>query len=75
MELTVKSRSKLGKWLDDRGITQEWLMKRAGVGRNTISDLASADSDRQPSSRTIKKIMNVIKEIDPDATADEFFNL
>ncbi|MGO4887052.1 helix-turn-helix domain-containing protein [Anaerobacillus sp. MEB173] len=71
-----KPRSKLGKFLDKNGISQEWLIKKSGLGRNTISRLCSGDSDHEPTARTIKKVMNVIrKEIDPNAKSDDFFDI
>ncbi|WP_088105228.1 helix-turn-helix domain-containing protein [Halalkalibacter urbisdiaboli] len=70
-----KPRSKLGKWLDKRGMSQEWLMKKSGLGRNTVSRLAAGDSEHEPTARTIKKIMKAIREIDPNARTDDFFDL
>jgi predicted transcriptional regulator len=68
-----KPRSKLGKWLDDRGISQEWLVKKSQVSRNTISELAAGK--REPAIGTVKKIMRAIKEVDPGAKPDDFFDL
>jgi transcriptional regulator with XRE-family HTH domain len=59
-----KRRSRLGTWLDHRGITQQWLANKAGVGRNTISDLVSGD-DRAPNARTMQKILNALRTVDP----------
>lgn len=69
-----KPRSKLGKWLDKRGITQEWLVSKSKVNRTTISKIAS-DSDYSPTLPTIKKIMKVIREVDPGAKVDDFFDM
>jgi predicted transcriptional regulator len=68
-----KPRSNLGKWLDERGISQEWLISKSKVSRTTISELAAGK--RQPTLVTIKKIMKVIREIDPAAKADDFFDM
>lgn len=68
-----KPRSRLGCWLDDRGISQEWLIKKSKVSRTTISELASGK--RQPKLDTVKKIMNAIREVDPAAKADDFFEM
>jgi transcriptional regulator with XRE-family HTH domain len=68
-----KPRSKLGRWLDSRGITQEWLVGKSKVSRNTISELASGK--RQPTLDTVKKIMKAIREVDPNARPDDFFDL
>ncbi len=69
-----KPRSKLGKWLDKRGISQEWLVSRSRVSRNTISRIAS-DKDYSPSLATIKKLMKAIREVDPAARPDDFFDI
>jgi predicted transcriptional regulator len=68
-----KKRSKVGKWLDQRGITQEWLMKQAKLGRSTVSDLCSGK--RTPTLPTIKKIMTALKKVDPNVKAEDFFDL
>lgn len=68
-----KPRSKLGKWLDKRGISQEWLVKNSKVSRNTISELAAGK--RNPTVPTVKKIMKAIKEVDPHAKVDDFFDM
>jgi predicted transcriptional regulator len=70
-----KKRSKLGKWLDNRGISQSWLANKAGVSRNTINDLTAGDIDRAPTTRTISKIVKALKEIDPSAKPDDFFDI
>ncbi|MEK5066834.1 helix-turn-helix transcriptional regulator [Cytobacillus sp. FSL R5-0596] len=68
-----KPRSKLGKWLDARGISQEWLVSKSKVSRNTISELAA--DKRTPTLATVKKIMKAIREVDPNARPDDFFDL
>lgn len=69
-----KSRTKLGKWLDKYGVTQEWLVKKTKLGRNTISKLCS-DKEYQPRMSTVKKILKAIREIDPNAKSDDFFDM
>lgn len=70
-----KNRSKLGKWLDKRGISQTWLAKTSGVNRNTINSLTSGDNEREPNTRTIKKIVKALKEIDPNVKSNDFFDI
>ena len=36
-----KKRTKLGKFLDKHNIEQEWLVRKSGLGRNTIGELAN----------------------------------
>jgi predicted transcriptional regulator len=70
-----KKRSELGKWLDKRGVSQTWLAKKSGVNRNTINELAAGDTDRSPTTRTIKKIVKALREIDPSVKSDDFFDM
>jgi DNA-binding phage protein len=70
-----KRRSKLGKFLDRYGISQEWVSQKSGLGRNTIGRLTSYDPKHAPTATTIKKVMKAIREIDPHAKADDFFDL
>lgn len=69
-----KPRTKVGKWLDDRGISQEWLVRKTKISRTTISKISS-DKDYSPTLPTVKKIMKAIKEVDPGAKADDFFDM
>ncbi|AZV45189.1 hypothetical protein BAOM_4610 [Peribacillus asahii] len=69
-----KPRSKVGRWLDNRGITQEWLATKTKISRNTISKIAS-DKDYSPTLATIKKIMKAIREVDPNARSEDFFDV
>jgi predicted transcriptional regulator len=68
-----KPRSRLGKWLDVRGISQEWLISKSKVSRTTISELAAGK--RAPTLATVKKLMKAIREVDPAAKADDFFDM
>jgi predicted transcriptional regulator len=69
-----KPRTKLGKWLDARGITQEWLVRKTKLNRTTISKISS-DDEYSPTLPTIKKIMKALREVDPAAKPDDFFDM
>lgn len=69
-----KPRTRFGKWLDKRGISQEWIAKKTKISSNTISKIAS-NNDYSPSLRTIQKIMKAIREVDPKAKSDDFFDM
>lgn len=69
-----KRRTKLGKWLDRRGISQAWLKDKAGLNKNTIGDLTS-DIDRSPTQKTMKKILKALREIDPNLKSDDFWDI
>ena len=70
-----KKRSKLGKWLDNKGISQTWLAQKSGVNRNTINELSSGNTDRSPTTRTISKILKALREIDPNVKSDDFWDM
>ena len=69
-----KQRSKLGEWLDNRGIKQEWLVSKSKIGRTTISS-ACGDSEYIPTGSTIKKILEALREIDPSVGVGQFWDL
>jgi hypothetical protein len=67
-----KSRTKLGSWIDKRGIKQEWLVAKTSIGRNTIT-WACGDKDYVPNGRTMQKILNALRTVDPNIKADDFW--
>ncbi|MED1202554.1 helix-turn-helix transcriptional regulator [Heyndrickxia acidicola] len=69
-----KPRTPVGKFLDKWGITQEWLAKKTKISRNTISKIAS-DNGYSPNLSTIKKVMNALREVDPKAKTEDFFDI
>lgn len=69
-----KNRSKLGKWLDRRGISQTEFAKMSGVSRPTITRLCS-DDDQQPRMGTLKKIMNALRKLDKNVDVNDFFDM
>jgi predicted transcriptional regulator len=70
-----KKRSKLGKWLDKRGISQQWLANKSKVSRSTVSELCKNDADHEPTQSTMKKILKAIREIDPNVKSDDFWDI
>lgn len=69
-----KPRTKLGLWLDKRGIKQEWLIKHTKLGRNTIT-WACGDHEYMPTSRTMQKILDAIRTVDPTAKVSDFWDI
>ncbi|RDZ18756.1 transcriptional regulator [Priestia megaterium] len=70
-----KKRSKLGKWLDQRGISQQWLANTSKVSRSTISDLCQKNVEHAPTQRTMTKILKALRRVDPNLKADDFFDI
>ncbi|HFJ9375230.1 TPA: XRE family transcriptional regulator [Bacillus nitratireducens] len=67
-------RTPLGKFLDKHRIEQEWLVRKSGLGRNTIGDLAN-NPDRSPTRKTMQKILKVLREFDSRVKADDFWDM
>lgn len=69
-----KKRSKIGKFIDQKGYSQEDLIAASKVNRNTVSKLCN-DPNYTPSMSTVKKIMKAIRQLDPKAKTDDFFDI
>lgn len=69
-----KPRTRLGFWLDERGIKQEWLSSHSGLSKKTIN-FACNDNDYMPSGSTMQKIIKALREVDPSVRADQFWDL
>jgi hypothetical protein len=69
-----KQRSRLGKWLDARGVTQTWLVKKSKRSKTTITT-ACSDDDYIPSGSSIQKIIKALREIDPTVSASKFWDV
>lgn len=69
-----KKRSKVGKFIDKHGYSQEDLSQASRVSRNTVSKMCN-DPEYVPSPNVLKKIMKAIRSIQPDAKADDFFDI
>lgn len=67
-----KKRSKLGKWLDERGITQQWLSRETELNRATIARIAT-DDEYMPNLRTIQKIIKALHKIDKSVNQNDFW--
>ncbi|MBQ4870015.1 transcriptional regulator [Priestia megaterium] len=70
----ITKKSKLGKYLMNKGYNQTAIVKVTKMDRKTVSKIYN-DSNYIPSGTTIKKIMNVLKKIDPKLKVEDFFNL
>jgi transcriptional regulator with XRE-family HTH domain len=69
-----KRRSKIGKWIDKNGYTQEDLVREAKISRNTVSKVCS-DPDYIPSPTVMKKILKAIRKIEPGIKTDKFWDI
>lgn len=69
-----KQRSRLGKFLDERGIKQQWLVQQTKLNKKTISHLATKD-DPLPSGSTMRKIVEALRKVDPRVKQDDFWTM
>ncbi|MDH2363460.1 helix-turn-helix domain-containing protein [Priestia megaterium] len=67
-----KKRSKLGKWIDRRGISQTTLVNETKLSKGTVSRICS-DKDYLPSSTTVTKILRFLKKLDSTVTYEDFW--
>ncbi|KOO46392.1 helix-turn-helix transcriptional regulator [Priestia koreensis] len=69
-----KKRTKLGKFLDKHGRTQQELAKAAGVNKETVSK-ACSDPDYSPTVKTLSKLMKALRKLDSNVKAEDFFDI
>jgi transcriptional regulator with XRE-family HTH domain len=67
-------RTKLRKFLDQHGFSQEDLVLSSKVSRNTISK-ACTDKEYIPSSGVMKKILHAIRKVEPNARSSDFWDM
>jgi len=71
---TKKSRTRLGDWIDKRGIKQKELVKITRISKNTVSK-ACTDQDYIPRQDTMKKFLKGIRKIDPQSKMSDFWDM
>lgn len=67
-----KQRSRLGKYLDDNDIPQQWLVDETKLNKKTISQLASKDKPL-PSGTTMQKILQALRKKDKSLRQEDFW--
>lgn len=70
-----KPRSKLGKFIDRKGVTQEELRKISRLNQETISKLCSGTSKRDPNEKTITKIIGALRKMGYNVKASDFWDV
>ena len=68
-----KSRTKFGRWLDRKEITQLEIEQRSGLSRGTISKLCN-DKSYSPKFETVNRIKKALKELG-ESVPDDFFGM
>lgn len=69
-----KQRTKLGKFIDSHGYNQSDFEKVAKLSRPTVSK-ACNDKEYIPSPTVMKKILNAIRQVKPNAKSSDFWDM
>lgn len=69
-----KKRTKLGKFIDRLGYTQQDLEKEAKVNKTTVTKLCN-DDDYIPSQTVMKKVLEAVRKIKPEAKMNDFWDM
>ncbi|MDQ0975896.1 DNA-binding XRE family transcriptional regulator [Neobacillus niacini] len=69
-----KQRSKFGKWVDKKGLTQQEIAEESKVGRTTVSNMCS-DPEYSPRIETWVKIQKALKNMGYNVNRDDFFDI
>lgn len=69
-----KRRTKLGRWLDQNGVSQEDLVRISGVSRATIGRLCN-DASYEPTLRTAVKIVRALRRYDNKLSVEDFWDI
>ena len=68
-----KKRSKFGRWLDRKGITQLEIEKLSGLSRGTVSRICN-DKDYMPKHETIGRIKKALATLG-ESVPDDYFGM
>lgn len=69
-----KSRTKFGKWLDKKEISQIELEQKSGLSRRTISRLCN-DKEYRPKFETVTKVKKALKQLGEQTPPDDYFGI
>lgn len=69
-----KPRSKFGKWMDRKGVSQKEVAKKAKVSEMTLTRMCS-DRDHMPRISTWVKVQRALKSMGYDVDRDDFFGM
>jgi hypothetical protein len=67
-----KRRSQLGAWMDRNKVTQDWLVQKTGLSRNTLTELCG-DPNYIPRNATRSTIIKALRQVDPNVSASDFW--
>lgn len=68
-----KPRTKLGRFIDQKGISQGELAAACGKSRNTISELCDGSKDIQPNEGTQISIVGALRRMGYGVSPEDFW--
>jgi DNA-binding XRE family transcriptional regulator len=69
-----KPRTKFGKWIDKKGLTQREVAEQAKVSGTTLSSMCS-DPDYSPKYETWYKVKKALKSLGYNVDRKDFFDM
>jgi DNA-binding XRE family transcriptional regulator len=69
-----KPRTKFGKWVDKKGLTQNEIANESKVGRTTISNMC-IDPEYSPKIETWVKVKRALEKLGYTVDRKDFFDL
>jgi len=67
-----KNRSEFGRFLDSNSISQQEIADKSGVSKSTISRLCGPEG-YEPTMKTGRKIIRVLRKYDPGVDYEDFW--
>lgn len=67
-----KPRTRLGRFLDQEGVTQVWLEKKTGLSTPTITAICN-DKNYEPTEKTKARIVTVLQHEEFDVYVEDFW--
>lgn len=69
-----KPRTKFGKWVDKKGLTQNEIANESKVGRTTISNMCG-DPEYAPKYETWYKVKKALEKLGHNVDRNDFFDM
>lgn len=67
-----KKRTKLGKWMDRNGVSQEWIISNVPLNRKSVYSLCN-DLDYEPREATQLKIVSCLRKHGYSVSVSDFW--
>lgn len=68
-----KTRTDFGKWIDKKGINQEWIVNNCGVDKNIVTRLCG-NFDYKPNGSTKGRVITGLRRNGHDVYIEDFWS-